>query len=52
MKKQSYANLEICVNEHLVRAVVIRISAINKGESAANNAIAIEQSNGFIYIDK
>ena len=52
MGKQGYPEWETCVNEHLVRAVVIRINAINKGESTVNNAIKIEKNNGFIYIDK
>lgn len=50
MGKQGYPEWETCVNEHLVRAVVIRINAINKGESTVNNAIKIEKNNGFIYI--
>lgn len=50
MSKQAYSNWEICLNEHLVRAVVIRLTEIHDGRDKSLNLIDMESQNGFIYI--
>ena len=51
MKQQAYGNWETVVNEHIVRAVTARLSYLKEGKQAAEQALAKEKQNGFIYID-
>jgi len=52
MQQQAYTNWETCVNEHLVRTVVARLSLQLRGETYKNMIINQEMNNGFIYIQK
>ncbi|MDB8791037.1 DUF4932 domain-containing protein [Romboutsia sp. 1001216sp1] len=52
MNSQAYSNWETCLNEHLVRACVIRMTEIHNGKEDANRSIKMEKEAGFIYIDK
>ncbi|MGH4123505.1 MAG: DUF4932 domain-containing protein [Clostridium sp.] len=51
MSKKAYPNWEVCVNEHIVRAVTTRLSYIYLGKQAGDNALRYEKTNGFYYID-
>ncbi len=51
MESQAYPSWEICVNEHIVRAVTTRLSYIHLGKAAGEQALAMERSRGFYYID-
>lgn len=50
MDEQAYNKWETCLNEHLVRAVVIRLTEIYDGMDKSLNLIDIESQRGFIYI--
>ncbi len=52
MQTQGYNNWQTCVNEHLVRTVVARLTLQLSGESYKNLIINKEINNGFIYIHK
>jgi len=52
MQTQGYNNWQTCVNEHLVRTVVARLTLQLSGESYKNLIINKEINNGFIYILK
>lgn len=52
MQAQAYTSWETCVNEHLVRAVVIRLMLKLRGVSYKNMVINYELSNGFKYISR
>lgn len=51
MKKQAYSSWQTCVNEHIVRAVTIRLTELYEGKEKAKRLIKIEKSNGFFYIE-
>lgn len=51
MLKQAYGDWESCVNEHIVRAVVARLTYLHEGKESYDNVINYEKSNGFIYIE-
>ena len=51
MSKQAYTSWEICVNEHIVRAVVIRLYERNIGMKEASQLMIQELSKQFIYIN-
>ncbi|RDY26733.1 DUF4932 domain-containing protein [Romboutsia weinsteinii] len=51
MKKQAYSNWDTSLNEHIVRAVVIRMTEINDGKNEAEKYIDKERKSSFIYID-
>ncbi|MEG0775402.1 DUF4932 domain-containing protein, partial [Clostridium sp.] len=51
MSKQAYTSWDICVNEHIVRAVVSRITFIHQGKEAYDKLITYEKEIGFLYID-
>ncbi len=51
MKKQAYANWEICVNEHLVRAVAARLAYHQIGKEAAEKTLIYERTRGFFYVE-
>ncbi len=51
MQKQAYANWETCVNEHVVRAVTIRLTERYEGKEKADRLIKMEKADGFFYIE-
>lgn len=52
MQQQAYTQWSTCVNEHLVRTIVARISLKLRGEAYKNSVVNYEVSNGFIYLPK
>lgn len=52
MVNQAYTKWDISVNEHIVRAVVARITYINSGSEVYEKVIANEKNRGFLYIDE
>lgn len=52
MSSMAYTTWETCVNEHIVRAVVIRITEIVEGEESAQQLLNWEKECGFIYIEQ
>ncbi len=51
MSAQAYPNWEICVNEHLVRAVSTRLTYLKLGKKEGDAALRSEKGSGFIYIE-
>jgi hypothetical protein len=51
MKKQAYPSWEICVNEHLVRAVTTRLAYREMGKEAAEKTLLYEKTKGFFYVE-
>lgn len=51
MKKQAYPSWEICVNEHLVRAVTTRLAYREMGREAGEKALLYEKTKGFFYVE-
>jgi hypothetical protein len=51
MKEQAYGNWMTCVNEHVVRAVEIRLLVAEQGEDAEEGLMAGARSRGFAYIE-
>ena len=51
MFKQSYHNWEICVNEHIVNAINVRLYELNLGSQQAKSLLDSEINNHFIYIE-
>jgi len=51
MRSQAYATWEICVNEHIVRAVTTRLAYLYLGQNAGDAALANEKGRGFYYIE-
>ncbi|MDF2544165.1 MAG: hypothetical protein K0S47_3883 [Herbinix sp.] len=51
MEAQSYPQWEICVNEHIVRAVTTRLTYLYEGDEAGDRALGYEKSQGFYYIE-
>jgi hypothetical protein len=50
MTKQAYTTWESCVNEHIVRAVVLRLTYIHSGKEAYDKLMDFENGNGFSYV--
>lgn len=50
MKKQAYDSWKICVMEHIVRAIHIRLIETYIGKSEASLKLDSDQKNGFAYI--
>ncbi len=50
MGKIGYPQWNICVNEHLVRTVTVRLSYIYNGMEDGDRAIQAEKARGFIYL--
>lgn len=50
MSNQAYGVWEVSLNEHLVRAVVIRLTQLNNPKNDITNIIFNDENNGFIYI--
>lgn len=51
MKNLAYSNWETSLNEHIVRAVVARLTALRLGEMSGEYILESESKQGFIYID-
>lgn len=51
MTELAYSEWETCVNEHIVRAVHIRLYESNSDEEKAKKALEYEFRDGFIYIE-
>jgi len=51
MLRQGYANWETTVNEHIVRAVNIRLNELHLGAEAGKASLNNELNQGFIYIE-
>jgi len=51
MSKMAYTNWTTCVNEHIIRAVNIRIRMLNSNLGDQNSLINQEKGNRFIYIE-
>lgn len=50
MSKQAYTNWQTCVNEHIIRAINIRLTEIHIGRAKAEEILNNELKNHFIYI--
>ncbi len=50
MKEQAYTDWETTLNEHLVRAVVVRLTFLRSGPEAGEKALAKEEARGFAYV--
>ena len=51
MSRQAYGEWKICVYEHIVRAVVVRLFELNFGFQESKPLLDNELSRGFIYIE-
>lgn len=51
MSEQAYENWEICVNEHLIRALTTRFHYIYDGKRAGDMALYEELKSGFSYVE-
>ena len=51
MKKQAYGAWEICVNEHLVRAVAARLAYQQISKEAPERTLLYEKTRGFFYVE-
>lgn len=51
MQKMAYGNWDTCVNEHVNRAVTIRLTCREQGEEKAQSMIRAERQRGFPYIE-
>ncbi len=51
MSEQAYGNWETCVNEHVVRAITVRM-AYQQGEEEGSKAMEYEKARGFKYVDE
>ena len=51
MKKRGYSSWEICVNEHIIRAVTTRFTYRELGEHEGDETLKREKSRGFAYIE-
>lgn len=50
MRAQAYPYWNICVNEHVVRAVVIRLLESINGPEDTEKLLQMEEQNSFLYI--
>jgi hypothetical protein len=50
MRSQAYPDWETCVNEHIVRAITIRLSYLKINQEAEDNALLNERKLGFFYV--
>jgi hypothetical protein len=51
MINNAYSSWETCVNEHIIRAINLRLIELNLDEERASKGIDNEFSRGFIYIE-
>lgn len=50
IKQNCYGDWEECINEHIIRAIVIRLSSLSK-EGTEDELLKLEFKRGFIYIE-
>jgi hypothetical protein len=50
MTAMAYPEWEVCVNEHIIRAVTTRMVYNRQGREAGDRVMALEESRGFIYV--
>lgn len=51
MQQQAYGDWLTCVDEHVIRAIHIRLTVVEEGKDAAASLLAGERSRGFAYIE-
>lgn len=51
MEQQAYSTWETCLNEHIVRAVVIRITDIYGTKEEVNEYLKMEKASSFVYVE-
>lgn len=51
MRKQAYDNWQTTVNEHLIRAITVRLTAREISPQAGQSALNTERQRGFVYVD-
>ncbi len=51
MARIAYNTWQTCVNEHVVRAVVIRLTELHVGKEEAHKLVSHELQNNFVYIE-
>ena len=51
MSKQTYGIWETCVNEHIIRAIHVRLAELNLGAQQSKALLDNELKHGFIYIE-
>lgn len=51
MSKQAYGTWSVCVNEHLVRAVHMRLIALNGSQNEYQTSVNYHINQGFVYIE-
>ena len=51
MSRQAYSEWKICVYEHIIRAVVVRLFELNFGFQESKSILDNELGRGFIYIE-
>ncbi|HVP35386.1 MAG TPA: DUF4932 domain-containing protein, partial [Terriglobales bacterium] len=51
MGSEDYGNWETCVNEHIVRAITVRLTFIYFGNQAGEDELRDQKSRGFVYIE-
>lgn len=51
MRRQAYDNWQTAVNEHLIRAITVRLMARVLGPEDGQRALKTERQRGFLYID-
>lgn len=47
MDKQAYNEWSIAFNEHVIRAITIRLSYLHEGQEAGDRDLAAEEKKGF-----
>ncbi len=50
MNRNGYGDLNTCINEHIIRAIVARLVLDDYGESESEIMLSTEEANGFKYI--
>ena len=51
MGRQAYPDWQITVNEHIIRAITIRLAYIEVGAAAGDHALEREKNIGFAYVE-
>jgi hypothetical protein len=51
MRRQAYPRWHTCVYEHIVRAVVVRLVALEFGNDKAGQRLQYEADRGFVYVE-
>jgi hypothetical protein len=51
MSRQAYSQWNLCVNEHIIRAIHVRLQALHMGSQQSNGLLNMELNRRFIYIE-